>query len=144
MNRYLNPLSRALVAVIFIVSGFAKVTGFQQTVAMASSAGLPLPTIAIAMAALIEIVAGLALLAGWQVRWASLALLVFLIPATLLFHAAQLGDPAQRRTQMVEVLKNLAIMGGLLKFYLDGAAERKARFATPETDTRNFPIRRAG
>src|SRR6267378_7765049 len=123
MNKYLNSLSRALIAAIFIVSGFGKVTGFHQMVAMAGSTGLPLPAISIAIAALIEIAGGLALLAGWQVRWASLALIVFLIPATLLFHAAHLGDPAQSRIQMVEVMKNLAILGGLLKFYAEAWSE---------------------
>jgi uncharacterized membrane protein YphA (DoxX/SURF4 family) len=43
------------------------------------------------IAALVEICAGLSLLFGWQVRWASLALFVFLIPATLVFHAAPFG-----------------------------------------------------
>jgi len=51
MNKYLNPLSRALIAVIFIASGFGKVAGFHETVTMAGSAGLPLPAIAIAIGA---------------------------------------------------------------------------------------------
>jgi putative oxidoreductase len=143
VNKYLNPLSRALIAVIFLVSGVGKVLSFQQMVRAASSAGLPLPSIAIAIAALIEIIAGLALLAGWQVRWTSLTLFVYLIPTTLIFHAAKLSDPAQARMQMVEVLKNLAIMGGLLKFYVDasgGAARDEGR---PEVETREFPARRA-
>jgi putative oxidoreductase len=131
-----------LVAIIFIVSGFGKVVGFDETVAVANSAGLPLPAIAIAIAALIEIAAGLALFAGWRTRWASLALLVFLIPATLLFHAAHLGNPAQGRMQMIEVLKNLAIMGGLLKFYLDGSVEARAE-ARPEVEVEDFRTRRA-
>src|SRR5260370_12980265 len=121
MNKYLNPLSRASTAVIVIASGFGKVAGFHETVAMAGAAGLPLPAIAIAIAVLIEIGAGLALLAGWRVRWASLALIVFLIPATLLFHAAHMGDPVQGRMQTIEVLKNLAMLGGLLKFYVDSS-----------------------
>ena len=74
MYRYLNALSRALVAAIFILSGLSKITGFNQTVAMAAGAGLPAPTVAIAIAAVIEIAGGLALLLGWQVRWATLAL----------------------------------------------------------------------
>src|SRR5439155_11823135 len=94
MNKYLNPLSRALVAAIFLVSGYGKMAGFHQMVTMAGAAGLPLPTISIALAALIEIAGGLALLAGWQVRWTSLALALFLIPVTLVFHASHLGDPA--------------------------------------------------
>jgi putative oxidoreductase len=136
MNKHLNPLSRASIAVIFIASGFGKVAAFHETVAMAGSAGLPLPAIAIAIAALIEIGAGLALLAGWRVRWASLALIVFLIPATLLFHAAHMGDPVQGRMQTIEVLKNLAILGGLLKFYVD--ASGRAVTERPEVETRDY------
>jgi uncharacterized membrane protein YphA (DoxX/SURF4 family) len=34
---------------------------------------------------------------------------------------AYLGDQAQGQQQMVEVLKNLAIMGGLLRLCIDGA-----------------------
>jgi putative oxidoreductase len=143
MNQYLNPLSRALVAIIFIVSGIGKVVGFNEMVAVASSAGLPLPAVSIAIAALIEIAGGLALLAGWQVRWASLALVIFLIPTTLLFHAAHLGDPGQGRTQMVEVLKNLAIMGGLLKFYVDASGKAASVVTSHESEVEDFRARRA-
>src|SRR5882724_4483659 len=122
MNKNLNLLSRFLLAAIFVVSGCGKIANFHGMVAMASSAGLPLPAFAIAIAALVEIIAGLALLVGWQVRWASLTLIAFLIPATLVFHAAHLGDAGQSSLQMVEVLKNLAIMGGLLKFYASAVA----------------------
>jgi putative oxidoreductase len=92
---------------------------------------------------LIEVGAGVALLAGWQVRWASLALMVFLIPATLVFHAAHLGDPTQGRMQMVEVLKNLAIMGGLLKFYVDGSSKGVLTEERPRVDVEEFRGRRA-
>ena len=73
------------------------------------------------MAIAVELGAGLAFLLGWQVRWASLGLFLYLIPTTLIFHALHLADPAQSRTQIVEVMKNLAIMGGLLKFYADAS-----------------------
>jgi putative oxidoreductase len=125
MNKYLNPLSRALLAAVFLVSGFGKLAGFHQMTAMGASAGLLFPSVSIALAAVVELVGALALLLGWQVRWASLALFVYLIPTTLLFHAANLGNPAQAQMQMVEVLKNLAIMGGLLKFYADSSSISK-------------------
>jgi len=143
MNKYLNPLSRTLLAAIFLLSGFGKIAGFHATVAMAASAGLPLPSISIAIAALIEIVGGLGLLLGRQVRWSSLALIVYLIPATLVFHAAHLGDPAQGQMQLIEVMKNLAIMGGLLKFYADASAER-ANNSRPTTEEIEPRLRRAG
>jgi len=138
MNKYLNAISRALVAAIFLLSGLSKIAGFQQTVGIAAGAGLPLPAVSIAIAALVEIVAGLAFLLGWRVRWMSLALFLYLIPATLIFHAAHMGDPTQGRMQMIEVLKNLAIMGGLLKFYVDASGEAPGMAARPGTEPVEF------
>lgn len=122
MYRYLNVFSRALVALIFVASGAGKLMNFQGTIAMAGGP-LPFPGLMIALAALVEIAGGLALLAGWNQQWASLALFLFMIPTTLIYHAAYLGDPAQFQMQLGNVLKNLAIMGGLLKFYVDAGTQ---------------------
>ena len=121
MKTYLHPLSRVLVALIFILSGIGKLAGFSATSAMMAGVGFPAASLFLAGAIALELGGGLALVAGYQTRWAALALAIFLIPATLVFHAAHLSDPAQGQQQMIEVLKNLAIMGGLLKFFLDGA-----------------------
>ncbi len=122
MNTYLlHPLARFLVALIFIMSGMGKLFGFTQTAAMMESVGFPAPSLFLVGAILLEIVGGVLLLVGYKARWASLALFVFLIPATLIFHAANLADPAQGQQQMIEVLKNLAILGALVKFAVDGA-----------------------
>jgi putative oxidoreductase len=121
MNKSLSLVSRVLIALIFLVSGFGKLTHFGYMANIAASAGLPFPQFSLAMATVLEIGGGLALLVGFETRWVALALALFLIPTTILFHAANIGDPAQAQMQTVEVLKNLAIMGGLLKFYLDGA-----------------------
>ncbi len=142
MNTYLNPLARFLVALIFIMSGVGMVFGFVQTAAMMQGVGFPAPSLFLVGAILLEIVGGIFLLVGYKTRWASLALIVFLIPATLIFHAANLGDPAQTQMQMIQVLKNLAILGALLKFAADGAgaysfdnslAARTGRVGTAET-----------
>jgi putative oxidoreductase len=122
MNAYLQPLSRALVALIFILSGASKITGFAATKAMMAGAGFPFAALFLVGAIIVEIAGGVALLAGFRARWAALALFLYLIPATIVFHLLPMlqgGDGAQM--QMIEVLKNLAIMGGLLKFYTDGA-----------------------
>ncbi len=121
MNSYLNPLARFLVALIFIMSGTGKLFGFTQTAGMMKGVGFPAPSFFLVCAILIEIIGGILLVVGYKVRWASLALIVFLVPATLIFHAANLSDPSQGQQQMIEVLKNLAILGALVKFVADGA-----------------------
>ena len=123
MNKLLSPISRILVSLIFVISGFGKVMNMDGTVAMMTANGFPASSVKFFLIAAIvlEMGCGLALLVGFKTKWASLGLIIFLIPATLIFHAAHLGDPAQTQMQAVEVLKNLAIMGGLVKFFIDGA-----------------------
>lgn len=121
MNAYLHPLSRFLVALIFIMSGVGKLFGFSQTAGMMAAVGFPAPSLFLVGAIFIEIGGGTLLMVGYKTRWASLALIVFVIPATLIFHAANLTDPTQGQQQMVQVLKNLAIIGALVKFAADGA-----------------------
>lgn len=122
MNTHLlHPLARFLVALIFIMSGTGKLFGFAQTAAMMEGVGFPAPSFFLVGAILLEIIGGILLLVGYKARWASLALVVFLVPATLIFHAANLTDPTQGQQQMIEVLKNLAILGALVKFVADGA-----------------------
>ncbi|MBA3440373.1 MAG: DoxX family protein [Pyrinomonadaceae bacterium] len=121
MNVYLHPLSRFLVALIFIMSGVGKLFGFSQTAGMMAGVGFPAPSLFLVGAIFIEIVGGTLLMVGYKTRWASLALIVFVIPATLIFHAANLTDPTQGQQQMIQVLKNLAILGALVKFAADGA-----------------------
>jgi putative oxidoreductase len=103
------------------MSGFGKLTHFGSMAQFAGSAGLPFPEFSIAIATVVELAGGVALLIGFETRWTALALALYLIPATIVFHVAKMGDPAQAQMQTIEVLKNLAIMGGLLKYYLDGA-----------------------
>lgn len=68
-----------------------------------------------------EIGGGLALLVGWQTRWAALGLVLFLIPTTLIFHHFwDLPEP-EHAAQRIQFSKNLAVMGGLLGFAALGA-----------------------
>lgn len=121
MRNILQPVARFLVALIFIMSGVGKVTAFAATAQMMGGVGFPAPTLFLVGAIIIEVVCGVALLIGYQTRWAALGLIIFLIPATLIFHAAGINDPLHGQDQIVQVLKNLAIIGALLKFMADGA-----------------------
>jgi putative oxidoreductase len=122
MYRYLQPLARVLLALIFLISGFFKIVGFSQTAQMMAGAGIPLPTLSLVIALLLELVCGLALLIGYKTRLAAMLLALYLIPVTLTIHAPQMFAPGQEgQNQMFHVLKNVAIIGALLKFVADGA-----------------------
>jgi len=121
MNNILHPLARFLVALIFLLSGIGKVFGFSDTAQMMAGAGFPAPSFFLVGAIVFEIGGGLLLLFGFKTRVGVLLLIAFLIPATLIFHVAALGNPAKMQMEMINVLKNLAILGALIKFAADGA-----------------------
>lgn len=117
MNAILHPLARFLVALIFIMSGVGKIFSFADTAAMMGQSGFPAPWLFLIGAILLEVGGGVLLLVGYQIRLAAVLLIAFIIPATIIFHAS--GLPAQ--DQVIATLKNLAILGALIKFYTDGA-----------------------
>lgn len=120
INSLLNPAARFLTAFIFVASGLGKAFAFEQTAAMMAGVGFPAARFFLVCAIVIEIVAGLALILGFYTRYAAFALIIFIIPATIVFHAAFIGDPVSGQEQIAHTLKNLAIFGGLLKFVAEG------------------------
>lgn len=119
-----NPLAlvgRILLALLFIPAGVGKLTGFAGTVAYTASAGVPLPQVAVVLALLVEIVGGLALLLGWQTRWAALALALFTLVASFFFHKFWALPVEQAGMQQLLFYKNVAVAGGLLAFAAFGA-----------------------
>lgn len=117
-----GPLGgRILLALIFVISGYGKIGGFEGTVGYIASKGLPLPQLAAAGAIAVELVGGVLLVAGWQARWAATALFLFLIPTTLIFHNFWAVDAAQVQNQTIHFMKNLCIMGGMLYVMAFGA-----------------------
>jgi putative oxidoreductase len=113
-------VGRILLAVVFIPAGFSKIGGFAGTAGYIASKGLPLPEVGAAIAIVVEIVAGLALLAGWKARWAALVLAVFTLAATVLFHAFWSVPQEQHMVQYLMFMKNIGIVGGLLALYAFG------------------------
>ncbi|HSV46481.1 MAG TPA: DoxX family protein [Ramlibacter sp.] len=105
---------RLLIAALFLPAGLGKVAGFATIAAMIGAKGLPLPQLLAAATIALEIAASLALVAGFKVRWAALALAAFTLLAGLLFHDFWAAPAAQAMAQSQAFFKNVAIAGGLL------------------------------
>lgn len=117
-----GPLAgRILLALIFVISGYNKLVGFDGTVGYIASKGLPLPQLAAAAAIAIELVGGVLLVIGWQARWAATAIFLFLIPTTLIFHAFWAAPAANLQMETIQFMKNLCILGGMLYVMAFGA-----------------------
>ena len=110
-----------MLAWIFLPAGIAKLTGFAGTAGYIASIGLPMPQVGAALALVIEIGGGLALLAGFRTRVAALVLAAFTLAASFFFHAYW-GVPADQ--QMIQKLlfnKNIGLAAGLLVLAAFGA-----------------------
>lgn len=110
----LYPLGRALLGVLFLLSGIFKIGGFAGTASWMASAGLPLASLLLAATIVVEITGGLTLIIGWNARWGALCLALFLVPVSLIFHAFWSADAANFQNQFNNFFKNVAILGGML------------------------------
>ncbi|TAK00094.1 MAG: DoxX family protein [Candidatus Manganitrophaceae bacterium] len=102
-------LGRILIAAIFLMSGLNKIMAPGQTQGYMAQFGIPLTGPLLVGAILLEVGGGLSILLGAFTFWGSLALLIFMIPTTLIFHT-NFADP----NQVIHFMKNLAITGGIL------------------------------
>lgn len=116
-------VGRLLLAALFIPAGLSKLTSFQGTVDYISSVGLPMASMAAALALLVELGAGLMLIVGAKTRIAALVLASFTLIASLFFHAYWSAPVEQQMVQQLLFFKNVAVVGGLLTLAAWGAGE---------------------
>lgn len=121
VKQYGPLVGRILLSLMFIISGWGKLTGFAGTAGYMASKGMPFPELLLVVAIIVELGCGLMLLVGWKTRFAALAIFLFIIPATLVFHNFWAVDAAQAQGQMIHFMKNLTIMGGMLYVMAFGA-----------------------
>lgn len=115
-NRYFPLAGRLLIGLPFAMSGFGKLTAAAATRQLIAAAGLPFPLLALAVAIIVELGGGLALIAGFRARFAAAALAVFSIAAALSFH-----NNFADQNQLIHFLKDVMITGGLLQIVAFGA-----------------------
>ncbi len=115
-------VGRIMLAAIFVLSGVMKLADFEGALGHMQSQGIPYASALLAIAAIVEVAGGLAIITGFLTRLAAFTLFLYLIPVTLLFHNFwDLAGP-ERIAQSASFMKNVAIMGGLLVLMAHGAA----------------------
>ena len=105
---------RLLLALLFILGALQKLNDPEPAMTLLTDRGLP-PLLAWP-AILFEILAGFALLIGFQTRLTALALAAFSVVTAALYHF----DPANS-AQMTMFLKNVAMAGGYIALAVAGA-----------------------
>jgi putative oxidoreductase len=107
-------IGRLLMAVLFLVSGLLKITHLAAVTTMLVGLGMPFAHGVAPLVAMFETGGGLSLALGWQTRRVAMALALFVVPATLMFHSFWNADAATYSNQLNHFLKNVAIFGALL------------------------------
>ncbi|OKH25643.1 DoxX family protein [Hydrococcus rivularis NIES-593] len=110
MQKFIPLIARTFLAIIFVHSGFGKAFfDFASTQQQMAEAGIPIPFVVLIFTIAFQIVGGISLILGYKAKIGAILLIIFLVPATLVFH-----NPIADPTQTIDFMKNLAILGGLL------------------------------
>lgn len=109
VQKYVPLVARTFIAIIFIQTGIASMTEFTDTQQQIADVGIPLSVLVALCVVVFEIAGGVSLILGYKVQIGVILLLLFLVPATLVFH-----NPIADPEETISFLKNLAIIGGLL------------------------------
>jgi putative oxidoreductase len=114
-------IARVLLALMFLLAGLSKFGGLEGTAGYIASKGLPMAQLLAVGTAALEVGAAVLLIIGWQARWAALALALFTLLASVLFHNFWAMPAEQQMMQQLMFMKNIAVVGGLLAVFAFGA-----------------------
>lgn len=107
-------LGRIFVAVLFIVNGIGLIGNFGAVQGMMETMGLPVASVLLVVTIVLQIGGGVLILLGrWQAETA-LIIAVWLIIATLVFHAPWSATPDTFDEQMIHFLKNIGLLGAMM------------------------------
>ena len=144
MSYLVYAIARIFIPILFIVSGWSKLTNVAPVAQQIGGlpiafppeldSYLPIPRdefLAYVVGA-VEFFGGIMIVLGLKARWAALALFVFTALATFYFHNFwDLADAAQAMAQRAQALKNLSVMGGLLMVVVMGSGAYSLDHPTP-------------
>ena len=115
LSHYGIWLARVLIALVFLFNATGIIDQSKPAHEMVER-GVPVAIVPFLMwgGRGLELLAGLALVFGFQQRLAAFALVTFLLPATLVAHPFWLAAVADRQIQVINFMKNVAMIGGLM------------------------------
>jgi putative oxidoreductase len=126
-ERLAPVFGRGLLASIFLLAGLLKIANWDSTIEMLAGHGLPFRHMLLAIAMIVELLCGFAVLIGFRTRMAALLLFLYTLTVTYVLHDFwSYSDPVQALRYASELqlfVKNTAIAGGLLLLVGHGAGE---------------------
>ncbi|WP_455210286.1 DoxX family protein [Kaarinaea lacus] len=114
MEKISHVVARVFLGHIFVLAGISKIGAYAGTQGYMNAMGVPGELLPLVIA--LEVIGGLAIIAGWQTKWAAMALAGFSVVAAAIFH-----NNFADQMQMILFMKNIAIAGGFLLLAVHGA-----------------------
>ncbi len=113
--------ARLLLAALFLIFGWRKLTDYSGTVSRMVQDGAPIPVLATAVAIFMELPVAFAVAVGAFTRVSAALLVLYTLGAALIAHHYWTMKGADKIDSMESFYKNLSIMGGFLLLYATGA-----------------------
>tara|TARA_B100000579_G_scaffold416666_1_gene412474 strand:- start:1243 stop:1626 length:384 start_codon:yes stop_codon:yes gene_type:complete len=114
MAKILDLIGRIFISTIFLLSGFNKIGNYEETVGWMETFGLP--SFLLIPAIILEIIAPILIIIGYQTKIAAAALSIFCIATAIIFH-----NDISDQMQFIAFMKNIALAGGFLFLVVNGA-----------------------
>ena len=114
MIKIFDLTGRVFISGVFLLSGFNKIVNYDGTVGWMESFGLP--GFLLIPAIILEILAPILIIIGYQTRIAAGALSLFCLSTAVIFHS-DFSD----QMQLIAFMKNIALAGGFLFLVVNGA-----------------------
>ena len=124
LNSLQNPLAlvgRILLALMFVLAGASKLGGFAGTVGYMQAKGVPAASFLAVLTIILELGGGLALVFGLFTRWVALAMGLFTILVSFIFHNYWAMPEAQQMANQLFFMKNISVAGGMFVLAAFGA-----------------------
>ena len=114
MEKVSHVIARVFLGHIFVLAGVSKISGYEATAGWMNAMGVSGELLPVVIA--LEIIGGLAIIVGYQTKWAAIALAGFSVIAAAIFH-----NNFADQIQMILFMKNFAIAGGFILLAIHGA-----------------------
>ena len=115
--------ARLLLAALFLIFGWRKLTDYSGTVSRMVQDGARFPALATPVSIFMELPVAFALAVGAFTRPSAVLLALYTLGSALIAHRYWTVTGANKVESMESFYKNLSIVGGLLLIYVTGAGK---------------------
>ena len=116
MTNILDLIGRVFISLIFLLSGFSKISNYEGTIGWMKS--LAVPGIFLIPAIVLEIIAPIFIIIGYKVKISATLLSLFCIATAFIFH-----NDFSNQMEFISFMKNIGLAGGFLFLVVNGAKD---------------------